>query len=141
MVSYLLDTNAVSEIMKAAPQPSVLSWMVANQDNCFFSVITVGEIERGIELLAAGRKKHRLGLAFAELVETIEDKVLAFDRTVAHRWAALTSTWQRKGRTLPVLDSMIEATALRWDLTIVTRNTSDFVQAPTLNPWRRQTNS
>ena len=140
-MSYLLDTNAVSEMMKAAPQPSVLSWMVANQDNCFLSVITVGEIERGIESLAAGRKKHRLRLAFAELVEAIEDKVLAFDRTVAHQWAALTSTWQRKGRTLPVLDSMIEATALRWDLTIVTRNTSDFVQAPTLNPWRRQTNS
>jgi toxin FitB len=134
-VSYLLDTNAISEIMRTAPQPSILSWMAANQDNCFLSVITLGEIERGIELLTAGRKKHRLSLAFAELVEAIEERILAFDRAVAHQWATLTGTWQRKGRTPPVLDSMIEATALRWDLTIVTRNTSDFVQAPTLNPW------
>ena len=121
--------------MRTAPQPSILSWMAANQDNCFLSVVTVGEIERGIELLPPGRKKHRLSLAFTELVEAVEDKILPVDRAVAHQWATLTSTWHRKGRPLPVLDSMIEAIALRWDLTIVTRNTSDFVQARTLNPW------
>jgi toxin FitB len=135
-VNYLLDTNAVSELMKLAPQESVLHWAVSNQETCFLSVITIGEIERGIELLATGRKKHRLRLAFAELIEAMEDRTLAFDRGVAHQWAILTGAWQRKGRTLPVLDSMIEATAIRWNLTVVTRNTQDFIEAATLDPWK-----
>lgn len=135
-MSYLLDTNTVSELMKTAPQKSILNWAVMHQENCFLSVITIGEIEREIELLPAGKKKQRLKIAFAELVEAIEERTLAFDRSVAHQWAILTGTWQRRGRTLPVLDSMIEATALRWNLTVVTRNTQDFVQAETLDPWK-----
>lgn len=68
-----------------------------------------------------------------------EARVLSFDLLVARRWAILTSSAQRKGRTLSVMDSMIEATALRWDLTLVTRNVSDFVEARTLNPWELST--
>jgi toxin FitB len=60
---------------------------------------------------------------------------LSFDLEVARRWALLGAQWQHRGRPLPVLDSMIEATALHWGLTIVTRNTGDFVEVPTLNPW------
>ena len=134
-MNYLLDTNTVSELMKLAPQESVLNWAISNQETCFLSVITIGEIERGIELLAAGRKKQRLRIAFAELTEAMDDRTLAFDRAVAHQWANLTGSWHRKGRTLPVLDSMIEATAIRWNLTVVTRNTGDFVEATTLDPW------
>lgn len=121
--------------MKLTPQESVLHWAVSNQETCFLSVITIGEIERGIELLAAGRKKQRLRIAFAELIEAMEDRTLAFDRAVAHQWAILTGAWRRKDGTLPILDSMIEATAVRWNLTIVTRNTQDFVEAKTLDPW------
>ena len=121
-----------------SPQESVLSWAISNQETCFLSVITIGEVERGIELLPVGRKKHRLKIAFAGLIEAIEDHILAFDRAVAHQWAILTGTWQRKGRTLPVLDSMIEATAVHWNMTIVTRNTHDFVEAATLDPWDSQ---
>jgi predicted nucleic acid-binding protein len=135
-VNYLLDTNTVSELMKTAPQESALNWTVSNQETCFLSVITIGEIERGIELLPAGRKRQRLRIAFAELIEAMEDRTLAFDRAVARQWANLTGTWQRKGKTLPVLDSMIEATAIRWSLTIVTPNTIDFVEARTLDPWK-----
>jgi predicted nucleic acid-binding protein len=69
-------------------------------------------------------------------MQAVESRILSFDVVVARRWALLTSASQRKGRTLPVLDSMIEATALRWDLTVVTRNHSDFIAAPTLNPWK-----
>ncbi|MBV8101902.1 MAG: type II toxin-antitoxin system VapC family toxin [Verrucomicrobia bacterium] len=135
-MNYLVDTNAASELMKIAPEESVLNWALSNQETCFLSVITIGEIERGIELLATGRKKQRLRIAFAELIEAMEDRTLAFDRAVAHQWAILTGAWQRKGKTLPVLDSMIEATAVRWNLTIVTRNTTDFVEAQTLDPWK-----
>jgi toxin FitB len=134
-VNYLLDTNTVSELMKFAPEESVLNWVISNQETCFLSVISIGEIERGIELLAPGRKKRRLRLAFGELIEAIEDRILAFDRDVAHQWANLTGIRRRKGRTLPVLDSMIEATAIRWNLIIVTRNPRDFVEAAILDPW------
>ena len=135
-MNYLVDTNAASELMKIAPEESVLNWVLSNQETCFLSVITIGEIERGIELLATGRKKQRLRIAFAELIEAMEDRTLAFDRAVAHQWAILTGAWQRKGKTLPVLDSMIEATAIRWNLIVVTRNTTDFVEAQTLDPWK-----
>jgi predicted nucleic acid-binding protein len=138
-VSYLLDTNTVSEVMKPAPAASVLSWLERYEGECFLCAITVGEIERGIALLPAGRKKSRLQEAFQDFLQTAEDRVLSFDVVVARRWATLTGTAQRKGRTLPVLDSMIEATALHWDLTLVTRNVSDFAEARTLDPWKPRT--
>jgi predicted nucleic acid-binding protein len=122
-------------MMKPAPEPSVLSWLEQNENECFLSAITVGEIERGIALLPTGRKKSRLQEAFQEFLQASEAHVLSFDAAVARRWANLSGTAQRKGRTLSVLDSMIEATALHWDLTIITRNVSDFIEAPTLDPW------
>jgi predicted nucleic acid-binding protein len=134
-VSYLLDTNTVSEVMKPAPAASVLAWLARYEGDCFLCAVTVGEIERGIALLPAGRKKSRLEEAFQEFLQAAEDRILSFDVVVARRWATLTGAAQRKGRTLPVLDSMIEATALHWDLVLVTRNVSDFMEARTLNPW------
>jgi predicted nucleic acid-binding protein len=135
-VSYLLDTNTVFEVMKPAPEASVMSWLEQYEGECFLCAITVGEIERGIALLQAGRKKSRLQEAFQDFLQSTEDRILSFDVVVARRWAALTGTAQRKGRTLPVLDSMIEATALHWDLTLVTRNVLDFTEARTLDPWK-----
>ena len=122
--------------MKPAPEPSVLSWLEQHEHECFWSAVTVGEIEKGIALLPAGRKKNKLQEAFHTFMLAGEDRTLSFDRVVAGRWAVLTSASQRKGRTLSVLDSMIEATALHWDLSVVTRNVSDFVEALTINPWK-----
>jgi predicted nucleic acid-binding protein len=124
--------------MRPAPQASVLSWLEENEHNCFISAISVGELERGIALLPAGQKKSRLQAVYGEFSRAIEGRVLSFDAAVARRWAHLTSVANRKGRTLSVLDSMIEATALHWDLRIVTRNVSDFIEAPTLDPWKQK---
>ena len=137
MVSYLLDTNLVSEVMKPRPASSVVAWLGKNEGECFLSAVTVGEIERGIALLPNGRKRIRLQEAFREFLLETEERILAFDLHVARRWAALTGRARRQGRTLPVLDSMIEATALHWDLTIATRNVSDFIEAATFDPWKR----
>jgi len=134
-VSFLLDTNLVSEVMRTSPEPLILSWLKSNEDVSFLSSITVGEIERGIGLLPAGRKRQRLQEAFAEFVVVLEERVLGFDFETARYWAQLTVAAQRAWRKLPVLDSMIEATALRWNLTLVTRNTNDFFRVATLNPW------
>jgi predicted nucleic acid-binding protein len=128
----------VSEVMKPAPEPSVLEWLEQNEDECFLSAITVGEIERGIVLLPSGRKRTGLQNAFQVFLQATEERVLSFDLAVARRWASLTGSAQRKGRRLPVLDSMIEATALHWDLTIVSRNISDFIEAATFDPWKLQ---
>jgi len=135
-VSYLLDTNAISEIMKPAPEPAVFSWLEEHEPDCFVSAISIGEIERGIALLPAGRKKSYLQELYQDFSEGMEGRVLSFDVVIARRWAHLTSTARRKGRTLSLLDSMIEATALHWNLSVVTRNVSDFVEAPTFNPWK-----
>ncbi len=137
-MTYLVDTNAVSELMKPVPEPAVLTWLEEHEPDCFVSAISIGEIERGLALLPTGRKKSGLQEVYAEFSRAIEARVLSFDLDVARRWAHLTSAARRKGKTLSVLDSMIEATALHWDLTIVTRNTSDFIEAPTLDPWNRQ---
>ena len=123
--------------MKKAPEEAVLRWLTQNETTCFLSSITVGEIERGIELLPSGRKQQHLQEAFREFLLVIEERVLGFDLEVARCWAALTAASRRKGRTVPVLDSMIEATAFHWNLTVVTRNTPDFTQVRTLNPWSR----
>jgi len=134
-VNYLLDTNVVSEVMKKSPDKAILSWVAQNEAGCFLSAITVGEIEKGIELLSPGRKKQGLQQAFHEFFSVLEERVLGFDLPVARRWAVMTAAARRRGRVVPVLDSMIEATAFHWKLTVVTRNTSDFTQAETFNPW------
>lgn len=135
-MKYLLDTNTVSEMMKPLPDPSVVSWVTEREDDCYLSAITVAEIEVGIALLPPGRKRVRLQEAFREVLVATELRVLGFDLEVARRWALLAARAGRTGRTLPVLDSMIEATALRWEWTVVTRNVSDFLEAPTLDPWK-----
>jgi predicted nucleic acid-binding protein len=135
-VSFLLDTNTVSELMKPSPEASVVSWLEQHESECFLSAVTVGEIEKGIVLLPSGRRKNQLQEFFHIFLQATEARILSFDVAVARRWAVLTGTAQRKGRTLSVLDSMIEATALHWHLSVVTRNVSDFFEAPTLNPWK-----
>jgi toxin FitB len=135
-VSYLLDTNILSEAMRMSPEPLVLDWLEEFANDSFVSAIVVAEIEQGIVILQDGKKKRHLEKAFTVLMETLEGRLLAFDENVARRWATLTGAFHRKGHPLPILDSMIEATALHWQLTVVTRNTGDFVEAKTLDPWK-----
>ena len=139
MSNYLVDTNVLSEAMKRSPHPAVSAWLWHERANCFLSVIVIAELEYSIELLPSGRKKIGLIKAFQTFVGVSAERILSFDLEVARRWALLTAKRQRHGQPLPALDSMIEATALHWGLTIVTRNTGDFVEAPTLNPWLAKT--
>jgi toxin FitB len=135
MVNILLDTNVVSEAMRRDPDAGVMSWLENHEADCFLSAITLGEIAKGLELLDSTAKKRRLSKAFADLQQSLEGRILDFDRSVALRWATLTGTWQRKGRRLSVMDSMIEATALHWNMPLATRNTRDFAEVRTINPW------
>jgi toxin FitB len=135
-VSYLLDTNVVSETRRRRPEPSVMRWLEASgPDAHFVSVLTVGEITKGI---AQRRRRDpegtdRLARWLRGLRELFTERILVVGDAEATCWGDLA------GRTeLPVIDGLIAATALVHDLTLVTRNTRDFAQtgARLLDPWR-----
>jgi toxin FitB len=138
-VSYLLDTNAVSEWIKPRPDPLLMGWMAsADEDRVFLSVVSVAEIRRGIELMAPGLRRDRLTTWLAnELPARFEQRVLAIDQRVADTWGCITARAQRNGIGLDTVDACLAATARVYGLTLVTRNTSDFVGLgiDLLNPW------
>lgn len=138
-MKYLLDTNVVSELVARQPNQAVLDWLDALDPNTvYLSVITIGEIKRGIEKLPDSIRQR-------ELREWLEDQllvrfaghILAVDTAVMLTWGELTAELDRRGRPLPALDSLIAALARRYRCTLVTRNEKDFQDAgvPLLNPW------
>jgi len=134
-MSWLVDTNVVSELRKGPrAHPGVLRWAAACGDEVFLSVLTVGEIRRGIELKRRRDPASAVHLDrwFAGLVTTFSSKILPVDARVAQAWARLNVPDPR-----PVVDSLIAATARVHDLTLVTRNTRDVsgLGVPVLNPF------
>lgn len=121
---FLVDANVLSEPTKAAPNSQVVQWLRANERNLVVDSIVLGELSVGILALPAGRKRAQLEQWFDGVAETID--CLPWDAMVSRRWARLIVELRRKGRTLPVLGSMIAATALHHDLTVATRNMRDF---------------
>jgi predicted nucleic acid-binding protein len=122
VTAYLLDTNVVSELSKRAPAAQVVGWLGGDPD-CALSVLTIGELRRGIRMLR-GRdpvRARRLDAWVDELHADYRTRVLPVDAAVAEEWAALPAD-----RTLPVVDSLIAATARVHGLTIATRNVRDF---------------
>lgn len=137
---FLLDTNVLSEAARPEPDPGLAEWLEGQStlDLCI-SVLTLGEIRKGVLLLAEGRKRDRLHQWLrAELTRQFTDRLLPVDEGVALAWGRLTAEGRRSGRRLPVIDGLLLATADRYDLTFVTRNESDCADrgVPVLNPWR-----
>lgn len=123
-MTFLVDANVLSEPTKPAPNSKVVEWLSTNERNLVVDSIVLGELNVGILALPAGRKRTQLEHWFDAVAQTID--CLPWDATVSRRWARLVVELRRKGRTLPVLDSMIAATALHHDLTVATRKTHDF---------------
>ncbi|HEV1283720.1 MAG TPA: type II toxin-antitoxin system VapC family toxin [Bryobacteraceae bacterium] len=143
MSGFLIDTNVLSEYRRpGGPDAGVKRWLETTEvQSQFVSVITLAEIQKGIELLAEGKRRAQLEDWLKQDLEAwFAGRILPVDRDVAARWASLVAQGTRTGRPLPTIDSLIAATALAYDLTIVTRNTRDFegIGTPTLNPWESQ---
>ena len=139
-MNFLLDTNVVSETMRKQPSAVVLDWVATQAgESLFISAITIGELRRGALVLAAGKKRHAL-LRWIEtgIKADFADRILPVDTAVMERWAELQIATQKVGRRLPLMDSLLAATALAHGLTLATRNTADLKAAsvPLLDPWR-----
>lgn len=137
---YLLDTNVLSELMRPAPAPQVLAWIDAQTPHdLYVSAVTRAEIELGIALLAAGKRRNGLAeQATAMFEDDFRARCLPFDEACAVLYAALVAARTRKGVPVSVEDAQIAATALCHSKVLVTRNVADFSGIAGLrvvNPW------
>jgi toxin FitB len=123
-VTYLVDTNVLSEATKQVADGSVIRWLRFNSAELVTNPIVLGEIRTGILVLPRGKKRERLLEWYGNTVERIA--IIAFDTYSGIVWADLNAELWRKGRTMPIKDSLIAATARQHGLTIATRNTEDY---------------
>lgn len=142
MSGFLLDTNVISEFARPdnKPDPRVRQWLeAAKPDDLYASVLTFGEVRRGIEKLGPGTRRTYLETWLEkDLHDWFENRLLVIDESIANRWGILAADAQRKGTPLAIIDGLLSATAMERKLTIVTRNSADFIRtgATVLNPWQ-----
>lgn len=137
-MSFLLDTNAVSEWVKPRPDPGLIGWMEStDEDRIFISVVSLAELHYGVERMPAGRRRNRLERWLEhELPLRFESRILPVDIGVAEAWGRTVSRSEAVGRPIGVIDAFLAATAETYQLTLVTRNVSDFsLLKAVLNPW------
>ena len=139
MAGFLLDTNVVSEMVRAKPEQRVLDWVADRiaTDLCL-SALTLGELIRGITRLPAGRRRSTLrDWLEGDLRREFEGRILAFDQGTATIWGDLMGEADRRGRPRAAIDAQIAATARQHDLTLATRNVADFagLGVRLVNPW------
>ena len=135
---YLLDTNAISEPKRAKPDAGLLSWLNDQLlSDLHLSVITVGELRRGVIRLEPGRRREDLDFWLSQLVLRFEDRILPIGLEVTERWALLAEQQRAAGRRSDMSDELIAATAQVHGLTIVTRNVRHFEHSGCglLSPW------
>ncbi len=139
MKRYLLDTCVFSEFVKPRPKPTVLAWLDGTPDvQMLVSVLTIGELEKGICALPKGPKKERLSKWLeTELLVRFAARVLPVTLAVARTWGRIDAQCRSRGNPLPVVDALIAATALSAGAHVVTRNIKHFENAGALvfDPW------
>jgi hypothetical protein len=139
-LSYLIDTNVLSELRRREPDPNVVNWLERRPaTTLYLSVLTLGELRKGIDALPEGvRRRALLDWLEIELPAFFSGRLLTIDARIADRWGHLLA---QAGRPMPAIDSLLAATALTHDLILVTRNLRDF-QYPGLSvidPWSEDT--
>jgi predicted nucleic acid-binding protein len=140
MSGYLLDTNCISELVRLKPEPRVIAWMQAAEETLLYlSVLTLGEIRKGLAGLPQGKRRTHLETWLEiELRARFASRILPIDVAVADRWGLLAANTKKEGKTLSTIDGLLAATALHHNLTVVSRNVSDFAdtRVQVLNPWK-----
>lgn len=138
-MSWLLDTCVLSEYAKKKPAPEVIAWLdEQSEDSLFISVISLGEIEKGILKLRDSdpQRCQKLTAWLSKVEQRFTGRILSLDATELHVWAQVVAHSKSAGHPLPVLDSLLMATAQCHGLTVVTRNVQDFAMYPQVfNPW------
>lgn len=137
-MSVLVDTRVVSELIRPRPNTHVLAWFAAQpEQDIFISVLTVGELSRGIARLAPGRKRNGLEVWRAAFETTHASRLLALTPAIARRWGIASGELLRKGSPTSMADGLIAATALELGYPVATRNVADFEPfgVSLINPW------
>lgn len=140
MSGFLVDTNIVSELVKPKPDPKVVLWIKStNEELLFLSVLTIGEIRKGIASVRDPVRQVKLEAWLSgDLSVRFTNRILSIDASIAERWGVMTANVKAtSGRTLPVIDGLLAATAQHHNLTFVTRNTDDVIGTgvSVFNPW------
>lgn len=137
-MAFLLDTCLISEVWKPAPNRGVVEWLAGSiEERLFLSVLTLGELRKGIARLEEGRKKQHLVRDYGLLRSRFGSRILAVSDMVAERWGEISAAASRSGRTIHVVDGLLAATVMVHGLTLVTRNVADFSPVPVAieDPW------
>lgn len=138
-MSWLLDTCALSEYAKKAPAPEVIAWLDEQDEaSLFLSVITLGEIKKGILKLRTSdlHRSQKLTAWLGKIEQRFSGRILPLDAAALHVWAQIAAHAELAGQPLPVMDGLIMSTAQCHGLTVVTRNVQDFAHYPQVfNPW------
>ncbi len=138
-LNYLLDTCVISEFMKPKPEKKVQDWLNAlDIGRAYLSVVTLGEIQRGISEKPASNRRTELEEWLNEaLVAQFEGRILSLDRETFITWGQMVAPLKSKGKPMSVMDSLIAATAVQHKMVLVTRNTTDFenIDLSIFNPW------
>ena len=138
-MNYLLDTCVISELTKKNPNPNVIQWVAkAEESRLFISVLTIGEIYKGIAKLPKSKKKEKLyEWVKYDLKERFSERILDFDLQSAAIWGKVQAQSELSGKAMPAIDGLIAATGIAYNLTVVTRNTTDMEvsEVALFNPW------
>lgn len=138
-MKYLLDTCVISELVKQSPEPAVMDFLNNTpSERLFLSVITIGEISKGLIKLQNSKRKDRLTEWLNTLLEDYQDRIYPIDLAVAENWGVIQGNAERSGVPMASIDSLIAATAYTHNSVLVTRNTGDFEPGniPVKNPWK-----
>lgn len=139
-MNYLLDTCVISELVTKRPNPQVIAWIDSTEEaRLHLSVITLGEIQKGIEKLSDSERKTELETWLNEtLLRRFADRIALIDTDVMLAWGRLAGALEKVGKPMSAIDSLIAAIALHNNFIIVTRNETDFENAgiKVFNPWK-----
>ena len=136
---YLLDTYVISELVKPVPNRKVIDWLnELPSEALFLSVITIGELRKGLTRIPDSKRKQRLTVWLNTLLEDYKERIFPIDLMVAENWGIIQGNAENAGTPMSSIDGLLAATTYTHNLTLATRNENDFIssQIPIINPWR-----